>query len=495
MKYSIKRQITLIFVVVIILVVSLVIAVNAGFLESYYLYRKQSDIRSVYNLITHNIDDHNLLDDQVRIEIDRMLERYNLSLIITNENNQIIFFTDRESTGPLYLQMLGYIFEQNQISGQLLTETRHYQFWKMTEPTLHMDFLEMWVADYEGFSILLRSPLESIRENAAIANTFLIYVGFITIVIGGAVFWFATRKITAPLQELVSLSKQMTELQFDVRYQSGGHNEIGQLGENFNLMSAQLEQTIKELKHANLKLQADIEDKEKLASRQHEFIGNISHELKTPITLIQGYAEGLMEGLADDTESREFYCSVIVDESKRMSQLVSNLLTINHIESGTDELEIERFNLITVIQDMLSNVSILCEQQNIRINLVSDQTIYVWADQFRTEQILMNYITNALHHVDHEKRIEIAVTTEDSRIRVSVFNSGNPIPEEDLSSIWDKFYKVDKSHTRTYGGSGIGLSIVKAIVESMNQEYGVCNYNNGVEFWFTLEGEYHDHNH
>lgn len=488
MKYSIKRQITLIFIAVILLVITLVVIINAGFLERYYLSRKQSDIRTVYNLISNNIETDSLFDPDARIEVERQLELFNLSLIVVNDQNQVFFYTDREATGPLYLQLLGYIFEQNQLRGQLLSQTDQYEFWKMSEPTLRLEFLEMWISNHQGYSILIRSPLESIQENAAIANTFLLYVGGITILIGGAIFWFATRRITAPLHELVELSQKMTELQFDVRYRSGGHNEIGVLGENFNQMSNQLELTLKELKNANIKLQSDIEQKERLATLQHDFIGNVSHELKTPITLIQGYAEGLLEGMADDQESRDFYCNVIMEESKRMSQLVSSLLTLNQIESGSGELEIERFDLIAVLQGILTNVSILIEQQEVRINLVSKEHVYVWADQFRVEQILMNYITNALHHVDHEKRIEISVESHETRVRVRVFNSGNPIPEQDLSSIWDKFYKVDKSHTRTYGGSGIGLSIVKAIMESMKQEFGVRNYDNGVEFWFELDG-------
>ena len=123
------------------------------------------------------------------------------------------------------------------------------------------------------------------------------------------------------------------------------------------------------------------------------------------------------------------------------------------------------------------------------MNFVSDDLIHVWADEFKTEQVVRNYLTNAIHHVENEKRIEVKICKDNGKVRVSVFNSGKPIPEEDLPKLWDKFYKVDKAHTREYGGNGIGLSIVKAIMESFHQRYGVKNFDNGVEFWFELDAQ------
>ena len=123
---------------------------------------------------------------------------------------------------------------------------------------------------------------------------------------------------------------------------------------------------------------------------------------------------------------------------------------------------------------------------NDNITVLAPDEVYVWADEYMTEQVLSNYITNALNHLDDNHRIEIKVTTEGDKAHISVFNSGEPIPEDQVERIWDKFYKVDKARTREYGGHGIGLSIVKAIMESFKQDYGVRNYENGVEFWFEL---------
>jgi signal transduction histidine kinase len=218
-----------------------------------------------------------------------------------------------------------------------------------------------------------------------------------------------------------------------------------------------------------------------------EFIGNVSHELKTPIALIQGYAEGLKEGISDDPESRAFYCDVIIDEANKMNQLVRNLLTLNQLEYG-EQFVYERFDIMELIRGVLQSNEILIRQNDVQMHIHAEESIYVWADELRVEQVLRNYLSNALHHVDYERVIDIRVEKRDSeKVRITVFNTGKQIPSEDLEHIWNKFYKVDKARTREYGGHGIGLSIVKAIMESFHQGYGVVNYENGVAFWFELD--------
>ena len=289
--------------------------------------------------------------------------------------------------------------------------------------------------------------------------------------------------------ELAGLSQEMANLNFDAKYTSGGSNEIGVLGSNFNRMSEQLEKTVSELKRANNQLQKDIEQKEKIEDMRNEFLGNVSHELKTPIALIQGYAEGLKEGVNDDPESREFYCDVIMDEAGKMNRMVRNLLTLNQLEFGSDEVQFERFDIVSLVRGVIASCEILIQQADATVDFIADEKLFVWADEFKTEQVMRNYLTNAIHHVENERRIEVRIVSVDGKARVTVFNSGKPIPEEDLPKLWDKFYKVDKAHTREYGGNGIGLSIVKAIMESFHQKYGVENFDNGVAFWFELDAK------
>ena len=170
-----------------------------------------------------------------------------------------------------------------------------------------------------------------------------------------------------------------------------------------------------------------------------------------------------------------------------MNKRVKNLLTLNKLESGKDAVMMERFDVVSLINGVLQSMNILITQKEAKVHFEAEKPVYVWADEFKVEEVVTNYVSNALNHLDGEKQIEIRLTMEEKRVNISVFNTGNPIPEADLPNLWNKFFKVDKARTREYGGSGIGLSIVKAIMEGMNQSYGVKNYDNGVKFWFTLE--------
>ena len=299
--------------------------------------------------------------------------------------------------------------------------------------------------------------------------------------------WYFSRRLTEPLRELAILSARMADLDFDAKYTSGGEGEIGVLGENFNSMSEKLQSTISELKNANFRLQQDIEQKEKIEKMRTDFMGNVSHELKTPIALIQGYAEGLREGVSDDPESREFYCDVIMDEAAKMNQMVKNLMTLNQLEFGDENVEFQRFDLTELIRGVLQSMEIVAQQKEARVQFRQKEPVYVWADEFKAEQVVRNYVSNAFNHLDGDRVVDVKLIPSGEKVKVTVFNTGAPIPEEDVPHIWEKFYKVDKAHTREYGGNGIGLSIVKAIMDSFHQKYGVKNYDNGVEFWFELD--------
>ena len=176
-----------------------------------------------------------------------------------------------------------------------------------------------------------------------------------------------------------------------------------------------------------------------------------------------------------------------MDEAAKMNQMVKNLLALNQLEFGDENVEFSRFNLTELIRGVLKSMEIMAQSKEVRVNFFETEPVYVWADEFKAEQVVRNYVSNAYNHVSGDRVIEIRIRKEPDKAKVTVFNTGNPIPEEDIDHIRDKFYKVDKAHTREYGGNGIGLSIVKAIMDSFHQKYGVNNYDNGVEFWFELD--------
>lgn len=488
MNISIRKQLTLTFTVLIAGMFLATALINNYFLEDFYYLRKQEVLRSAYDTLNQNIDSRGLLDDKEKEEYQQMCGTNGISFVVTDRNYQKVMWTNSfymDSMDIMLARLNGYGISIDQ--GVVIDENTDYTIQKKYDEVLGMNYLEMWGLLDKGFYFLMRINIESIVDSVRISNEFIKYLCIIGVALTFIVVWFLSKRVTRPLKDLTDLSKRMADLDFGVKYAGGGANEIGQLGEHFNRMSANLEKAYSQLMTANNELQKDIEQKEQIDEMRKEFLSNVSHELKTPIALIQGYAEGLSECINDDAESREFYCDVIMDEASKMNGLVQKLLTLNQLEFGNDQVVMERFDLAVLIQNKIQSVSILAQQKNAQITYDGPQLLPVWGDEFKVEEILTNYISNALNHVSDAGQIKVAAGYEDGRVRVTVFNTGEQIPEEDLARIWDKFYKVDKARTREYGGSGVGLSIVKAIMESFHQSYGVFNSEEGVSFWFELK--------
>lgn len=482
---SLKTQMSMVFVGLLICLVAAFMIINGRFLEPYYISNKESRFIELYENLNNVSNDDDWDAKKKNDSLLHFAEKNNISYLVIEKDSDV--HTNVHDKNMLKNQLMGYFLNQAQKESSVLKSTDNYQITRSWDPWNQNYYIEMWGNLDDGSQFLLRSPVESIKESAAISNRFLLYIGSILIVITVLLIWYFSKRITEPLRELARLSDRMADLDFEAKYTSGGSNEIGELGANFNRMSEKLESTISELKKANNSLQKDIEQKDKLEKMRNEFLGNVSHELKTPIALIQGYAEGLKEGVNEDAESRDFYCDVIMDEAAKMNRMVKNLLTLNQLEFGDEDIVFDRFNLTALIGGVLQSMEILADQADATVNFRQTEDIYVWADEFKVEQVVRNYVSNAFHHVSGDKVIEVKMIVEGDKVRVTVFNTGTPIPEEDIGHIWDKFYKVDKAHTREYGGNGIGLSIVKAIMKSFHQQYGVKNYDNGVEFWFELD--------
>ena len=491
MKHSIRKQFAGIFIGMMAVTVIFTWLVNTLFLDDYYLEEKKKNLIQVYETLnkaekTGQIDS----EDFYNITLSNLCSRYNITGLVVDTRTQVMtaFGADEKQARRQLWDNLLFLDRHSQ---KFMEETSNYKMLVVTDKIIKTDYVDMWGNLDDGDVFMLRTPLESIRDSVGISNRFLGFVGIISTIISGIIIWFLTKRYTKPILELAWISEKVAKLDFNVKYSGEKDNEIGVLGENINFMSRELEKTISELKTVNIELTKDIERKEKNEEMRLEFLANVSHELKTPIALIQGYAEGLKDDISDSPEEREYYCEVIIDESRKMNDMVKKLLTLNQLEFGKDTITMERFDIYALISNYLQSADILFQQNKVKLNLMPSEPIFVWADEFKIEEVVMNYISNALNHVKENggKDKEISVNFEDKGnvIRVFVHNTGDIIPEECLLKLWDKFYKVDKARTREYGGSGVGLSIVKAIMESMNQSYGVENTENGVKFWFDVE--------
>lgn len=365
MKKSIRSLIATTFIGLVAGIMCISILINSQFLTSYYIRYKQSTLVDVYESMQKAVKNNGASYEGIAEELGKIIETGNIRFVImSGDNQQLITSTSNERhTEEMRSQLLGYLFNINQARGELLKESKNYQIRRASDMMNGDEYIEMWGYLRDGSSFICRTPLESIRESVMLSNRFFIYTTLSLLVVGSVIVWYFSRRIANPILELATLSKRMANLDFEAKYTSGGQNEIGILGENFNVMSEKLEHTISELKSANYELQKDIEKKEKMESMRTEFIGNVSHELKTPIALIQGYAEGLKEGVSSNPEDRAFYCDVIMDEAAKMNKLVQNLLTLNQLELGNEEVSFERFNIVEMINGIVQSSEILIRQK------------------------------------------------------------------------------------------------------------------------------------
>ena len=501
-SHSLRVKITLIILLLIsILLLSIGILNNFG-LTWYYQNEKVSEIHEAYlkldnevkklsedgqTVIGESEDSESVVNERVSNIILDYSNKHNITIaLVDSMTNKAIYSSQRE--GDMFLDRIqeGFIGNKNIKKKDILYKSDNYTIILHNTPQ-NSSFIEGFGYCSDNQTIVIMStPVAGLKESVNISNKFLIYVAIIGFIITVIITFLITKMITSPILQLAEISNKMGKLDFTARYDGKRSDEIQTLGQNMNYMSDRLKKAISKLQEANEVLKEDIKRKEAIDEMRKDFIANVSHELKTPIALIQGYAEGLNEGLCEDEESRKYYTEVIMDESEKMNKMVKQLLTLSSLESGNSILHKENFNMTSLTEGVLSSISILIGEKNVKVDFDTSRDVFLYADEFKIEEVVTNYISNAIHHVNDNGTIKIDVSEDESNVYFSVYNTGNQIPEKDLANVWEKFFKVDKAHSRSYGGSGIGLSIVKAIVEAHGGAVKVVNKSDGVEFGFKI---------
>ena len=436
MRKSIRTRIAITFIVLTALVLVAIGVFQHAFLNTYYLRNKQKTLIESWNLICTSDT-----GDSVPESFEQFCSVNSLTYCITDAT-LTEWQTNASDGRQLSSKLFGLLVGKEDENSEILLKTEQYTMIRHEdERYTGLTTLELWGMVPDGSYYLVTCPIDSLTEAAGISMRFYLYIGIVAACVGALVIWF---------------------------------------------VSGKLEETVSRLQSEKEKLERDIEEKERVDAMRREFLSNVSHELKTPIALIQGYAEGLRDNVIEDPESRIFYSDVIVDEAGKMNRMVQQITSLNQLEFGEDELVIESFDLSALIRGVLEKMHMMIEQAKAQVFFSQTEPLFVKGDAFRIEEVVTNYMTNALHHLEGGRTIDISCRIEGNTVETSVFNEGRPIPEEELEKIWIKFYKIDKARTRAYGGSGIGLSIVKAIMDAHGQSCRAVNFENGVSFCFTL---------
>lgn len=334
--------------------------------------------------------------------------------------------------------------------------------------------------------IVTVSSMQPISEATDTIREFFFYLFIGFSLVGIFLSFIYANLISKPLVSINNVAKKMSNLDFDAKCEITSNDEIGNLAKTLNFLSSTLETALKDLKLKNKKLEEDIEKERKLEEMRKDFVASVSHDLKTPIGIIEGYAEGLKDGIVSG-EDAIIYIETIIDEANRMNRLVTNMLELSKLESGNQELEIERFNILRLINKLIKNFKLEFDSKSINIKLnANKEYFYVFGDIFQLKQVLTNLLSNALKYTPVNNNVIITVFSKEAKVIISIENKGAHIPEKEIENLYNKFYRIDKARNSSNNSNGLGLAIVKRILSLHNSSYKICNTIDGVKFEFSL---------
>ncbi len=478
---SIRFKLFVILCISTILAIFTLLMINNIVSETFYVHSKIETIKNLSLQINEYYNGVQQYD--INTQLRDVETKNNIEILIEDESGKILYNGNKD-----IINVVGKI--KNNISAKSIFKNGNTEIKQVNESSTNHYIILISKLD-NGYKLYIKIPTAPIKENIKISNETLAFIGIMMVGISALLSSYISRKFTEPIVQLNDITKKMANLDFSEKYRiSDTDNEINNLGKNINQMSDKLETTIEQLRANNSELERNIEEKSKIDEMRKQFISDVSHELKTPIALIQGYSEGLIENVNTDEESRKFYAEVIRDESNKMDVMVKKLLELMKLEYKERKFNDEEFDLREVIKEEIRRQTVVVKDDKITIDFDDKKTIRVFADQECIEQVINNYLTNAIKHCEEkngEKKIIIRTEkVSKDKIRVFVYNTGEKISKDNIEKIWGRFYKIDTSRNREAGGTGIGLALVKAIMNNYNNDYGVENFDDGVEFYCDI---------
>jgi len=344
------------------------------------------------------------------------------------------------------------------------------------------------IKDKDVEVIFAVSSFVPINEASLVIKEFYLYIlagAILLILLLSSIY---TNMISKPLVRMNKAAKKMSNLDFSEKCIEKREDEIGSLSKTLNFLSENLDNSLTQLRESNKKLLDDYEKEKQLVKARKDFVSSVSHDLKTPIALIEGYAEGLKDGIVDE-DDKEYYLDVIMDEAKNMSKLITDMIDLSHLESGFYNLDKESFFIDKLLSNILRKYSKNFEDKNITLEKNIKENVNVYADSSRLEQVIKNLLNNAIYHAKDPNIIRVDLSLEDDYCRISIKNTGDEIEDSIKERIWDTFFKKDKSRNRQFQSAGLGLSIVKNILDLHEGKYGFANTGDGVLFYFMIKTE------
>jgi len=414
----------------------------------------------------------------------------NVELIIYRKNGDVLYATalrgfDPSTDNPGWLRTRLHELTDTDITVRKY-ESDTARFENQREKSTARTYLAYRAAlsdDGELWAVA-RMSADILKSSAAIANTFISFTVIGMLFVALICSFLIAAYLSAPIREMNTTTRAMSRFDFSHKVAARGRDEIAQLAASINTLSDNTSSLLAELQEKNARLEREVESERKLVEMRKEFVSNVSHELKTPIAIIQGYAEGLRLNVNSDPERRQMYCEIIESESVKMDKLVKQLLELSRLDSGQSPLEEEPFCLTDMLAEITDRMASITDKVPV-VRLFDARERIGFGDEARLGEVLQNYLANAIDHA--ATRVEVDVKDTETGYRVSVFNTGTPIPDDVMEKLWVSFYRGDRSRSRENGNAGLGLSIASTIMKQHKQEYGVYNTPDGVVFWFDVK--------
>lgn len=322
--------------------------------------------------------------------------------------------------------------------------------------------------DGRNIAVIINSVITPVDATVQTIRVQLICITVIMIVLALIMAIIIAWKVSKPIVKINESAKKLGKGDYTVKFEGNNYKEIAQLSDTLNHATAELA---------------------KAEGLQRELLANVSHDLRTPLTMITAYSEIMRDLPGENTPEN---VQVVIDEAKRLTNLVNDLLDISKLQAGVAELELKEYDLTASIESVLARYAKFVEQNGYVINFDYDRNVVVYADEYKIYQVIYNLVNNAINYTGDDKTVTVTQRVLGSIVRIEVSDTGQGIAKEELENVWERYYKVDKSHKRAVMGTGLGLSIVKNVLKLHGAQYGVqSGENNGTTFWFELKVDNH----
>ncbi len=443
------------------------------FLGNFYHIMKENDVSGMADTIMQKQDDADFEDT-----IDQLAYDNSSLILVIDQSGEVLYQSDGHGPGAVFQTkseggqtvQINKSFSPpiqqhfNELINDLLTSPEETLSYTYEEAGFDGETL-VYGAEMGDKILLISTPLDPVDATTDILKSQLVYVTIIALILGVLISYFIARKLAKPITKITTSAEKLAKGDYEVQFEPGDYEEIDQLATTLNY-------TTKELS--------------KVENLRRELVANISHDLRTPLTMIKAYAELIRDISGDDKEKREKNIKVIIQEADRLSALVNDILELSKMQTDNDEIHLQPINLSETIHNINERFTALVLQEKIKIHVDVAPHLIVSADPAKMERVLYNLIGNAINYVGEDRLVQVNLIDLDDHIRFEVIDSGKGIPKEELELIWDRYYKA-KTHKRSVVSNGIGLSIVKNILVQHEIDFGIISdIGKGSTFWFEF---------